>query len=214
MNRIVYLHGFASTPASSKARFFAKRLRDAGASVDVPDLAAGDFEHLTLSAQLQVIEHAAAGEPVTLVGSSMGGYLAALYAQRHPETTHVVLLAPAFCFARRWADRMGAEAVANWRTTGTVEVWHYGENRMCNLAYGLLEDARQYPDYPDFHQPALLFHGVHDDVVPPQFSVEFAATHPNACLEVLNSGHDLINVLDYMAPKVSAFLLTPARDQQ
>ena len=159
MSRIVYLHGFASSPASNKARFFAQRLRDAGATVDIPDLANGDFESLTLTAQLQVIERAAGGEPVCLIGSSMGGYLAALYAERHPEVPRVVLLAPAFCFARRWAERLGEEAVAKWRDTGALEVWHYGENRSRKLAYGLLEDARQYPDYPDFRQPALLFHG-------------------------------------------------------
>jgi pimeloyl-ACP methyl ester carboxylesterase len=206
MKRILYLHGFASSPASSKARFFAQRLRDAGASVDIPDLAAGDFENLTLSSQLEVIERAAAGEPVSLIGSSMGGYLAAIYAARHPEVARVVLLAPAFCFARRWVERMGAEAVDQWRITGTTEVFHYGENRTCKLGFGLLEDARPFPDYPDFQQPALLFHGEHDDVVPPQYSVDFAATHSNARLEVLDSGHELLNVLDYMSPKVIAFL--------
>ena len=43
MTRIVYLHGFASGPASSKALFFRQRLEAAGALVDAPDLAAGDF---------------------------------------------------------------------------------------------------------------------------------------------------------------------------
>jgi pimeloyl-ACP methyl ester carboxylesterase len=207
MNRIVYLHGFASSPGSSKARYFARLLRDAGATVDIPDLADGDFERLTLTAQLQRIERAVAGESVALIGSSMGGYLAALYAESHPEIARVVLLAPAFRFARRWEERMGHDAVALWRDTGTVEVWHYGENCSRRLAFGLLEDARRYPDYPDFRQPALLFHGAHDDVVPAEFSEEFAAGHPNVRMELLDSGHELLNVLDYMAPKVSDFLL-------
>jgi pimeloyl-ACP methyl ester carboxylesterase len=210
MNRIIYLHGFASSPASSKARFFAQYLRDRGAIVDIPDLAAGDFENLTLTSQLDVIERAAAGQPVSrpvsLIGSSMGGYLAALYAQRHPEVARLVLLAPAFCFARRWAERLGAKALAEWRDTGTMNVFHYGDNCTRKLAYTLLEDARQFPDYPDVRQPAMIFHGEHDDIVPPQFSVEFAAAHPNASFEILDSGHELINVLDYMAPKVAGFL--------
>jgi pimeloyl-ACP methyl ester carboxylesterase len=206
MNRIIYLHGFASSPASSKARFFAQYLRNAGATVEIPDLAQGDFEHLTLTAQLQVIERAAAGQPVSLIGSSMGGYLAALYAERHPETERVVLLAPAFCFERRWEQRMGPAGIAAWRETGTVPVFHYGDKRERALSYALLDDARQYPDYPDFRQPALIFHGRHDDIVPAAFSEEFAATHANAHLEVLDSGHELINVLDDMAPKVLSFL--------
>jgi pimeloyl-ACP methyl ester carboxylesterase len=206
MNRILYLHGFASSPGSSKAQFFAARLRTAGALVDIPDLAAGDFEHLTIGGQLRVVERAAAGDPVALIGSSLGGYLAALYAARHPEVSRVVLLAPAFGFAARWAERMGVSAVDAWRAAGSVEVFHYGENRQRRLSYALLEDGLTYPDYPEFRQPALIFHGAHDDVVPARYSSEFAATHPNARLEILDSGHELLNVLEYMAPKVCAFL--------
>jgi pimeloyl-ACP methyl ester carboxylesterase len=208
MNRIIYLHGFASSPASGKARFFADRLREAGAHVDIPALDAGDFEHLTISAQLHLIEDLAAGEAVSLIGSSMGGYLAALYAARHPKVSRLVLLAPAFCFAHRWQERMGADAVDAWRTSGAVQVYHYGDNRDRSLSSALLIDGLQYEDYPDFHQPALIFHGEHDDVVPADYSATFAASHSNAHLEILDSGHDLHNVLDYMAPKVEAFLLS------
>jgi pimeloyl-ACP methyl ester carboxylesterase len=207
MNRILYLHGFASSPASSKARFFARYLRDRSATVEILDLDDGDFERLTLTGQLAVIDRAAHGEPVSLIGSSMGGYLAALYAARHQEVPRIVLLAPAFCFARRWEERMGPTAVAEWQASGAVEVFHYGENRTRRLDYGLLDDARRYPDYPAVRQPALIFHGRTDDIVPPAYSIEFAAAHPNARLELVDSGHELVNVLDDMAPKVAAFLL-------
>ena len=205
MTPVLYLHGFASSPGSSKARFFVERLRAAGAEVQVPDLAAGDFEHLTLTGQLQVMERAAGSGPVSLVGSSMGGYLAALYAARHPEVRRVVLLAPAFRFACNFAKTIGPEAVAAWKLAPS-EVFHYGDNRMRLLSYGLLEDAQAYEEFPGFQQPALIFHGAHDDVVPAGYSEQFAATHSNAQLEVLDSGHDLHNVLDYMAPKVCEFL--------
>jgi len=207
MNRIIYLHGFASSPSSGKARFFADRLRASGARVDIPALDAGDFEHLTISGQLRLIEQLAAGDPVSLIGSSMGGYLAAIYAAQHPETARVVLLAPAFCFAQRWQERMGAAAVKAWRASGAVQVYHYGDNRDHRLSPALLDDGLAYEDYPDFRQPALIFHGEHDDVVPASYSATFAASHPNARLEILDSGHDLLNVLDYMAPKVEAFLI-------
>jgi len=206
MTRVLYLHGFASGPSSNKARYFRERLESAGIPVEIPDLAAGDFEHLTLTSQLSVIERCAAGEAVSIAGSSMGGYLAALYAARHPEVVRVVLLAPAFAFARRWAERLGPQQVDEWRRTGTMDVFHYGENRHRKLSYRLLEDAAQYDPYPDFRQPALIFHGANDDVVPVAFSQHFAATHDNARLEVLNSGHELLDVLDYMGPKVVDFL--------
>jgi pimeloyl-ACP methyl ester carboxylesterase len=102
---------------------------------------------------------------------------------------------------------MGADAVAAWRNTGSVDVFHYGENRLRPLSPALLDDALHYEDYPDFRQPALIFHGANDDVVPVAYSEQFALTHPGACLEVLDSGHELLNVLDYMAPRVTGFLL-------
>jgi len=210
MNRILYLHGFASGPSSSKARYFRRRLEAVGAHVDVPDLAAGDFEHLTLSSQLAVLENAAQpngnAEPIALAGSSMGGYLAALYAARHPEVTRLVLLAPAFGFARRWPERLGPEAMESWRSTGAMDVFHYAENRSRPIAYGLMEDAAAYEEYPDFHQTALIFHGAHDDVVPANLSRLFSANHPNVTLEIVDSGHELLNVLDDIGPKVEAFL--------
>jgi len=205
MTRILYLHGFASGPSSSKARYFRERLESAGIPVEIPDLAAGDFEHLTLTGQLGVIERCAAGGPVSLAGSSMGGYLAALYASRHLEVARVVLLAPAFDFARRWAEFLGPDQVSEWRRTGAMDVFHYGENRNRKLSYRLLEDAAQYEPFPDFRQPALIFHGAHDDVVPAGYSFQFAAAHPNARLEVLNSGHELLDVLEHMGPKVVDF---------
>jgi pimeloyl-ACP methyl ester carboxylesterase len=202
MTRTLYLHGFASGPSSSKAQYFHKRLPE----LEILDLAESRFEHLTITGQLAVIERAAAGDPVSLIGSSMGGYLAALYATRHPETERVVLLAPAFGFARRWAERLGKEQLDQWRRKGWMEVFHYGDNRERRLKYNLLADGAKYEDYPDFLQPALIFHGAHDDVVPARYSEWFAASHPNAHLEILDSGHELLNVLDYMGQKIEPFL--------
>jgi pimeloyl-ACP methyl ester carboxylesterase len=206
MTRIVYLHGFASGPQSSKARYFRQALEAGGAQVTVPDLAEGDFEHLTITGQLGVIGRAANFGPVSLIGSSLGGYLAALYAARHPEVRRLVLLAPAFDFARRWPESLGPVKVAAWRRAGALDVFHYAQNRHCQLGYQLLADGERYEAYPDFAQPALIFHGAHDDAVPLRYSEEFASAHPNATLEVLDSGHDLLNVLDYMAPKIAQFL--------
>jgi pimeloyl-ACP methyl ester carboxylesterase len=207
MTRILYLHGFASGPASNKARFFERSLEAAGAHVAALDLARGDFEHLTITGQLQAVSEAAAGEPVALIGSSLGGYVAALYAARHAEVTRLVLLAPAFGFARRWPERLGAGAVEDWRRTGWMDVFHYAEGRQRAVSYALLEDGAQYEDYPDFAQPALIFHGAHDDVVPAELSRIFVAGHPNAMLEIVDSGHEMLNVLDSIGPKVTAFLL-------
>lgn len=206
MSRIVYLHGFASGPGSKKARFFGDRFRELGIGMDVPDLAEGHFERLTISGQLGVVERACRGEPVWLLGSSMGGYLAALYAARHAEVEKVVLMAPAFCFSKRWAETLGAEAMEEWKRSGALPVFHYSEGRQANLGYQLVEDGLQYEDYPGVEQPALVFHGKHDTVVPPEYSVEFARRHPGAILHLMESDHELTTVLDEMWMETEAFL--------
>jgi uncharacterized protein len=198
--RYLYLHGFASGPQSKKAGFF----RDRIPSLEVPDLTAGDFEHLTITGQLKVIEDLGAGEAVSLIGSSMGGYLAALYAARHPEVVKLVLMAPAFGFAKRWSELPESES---WRKNGFLDVYHYGEKRNRRLSYGLIEDALQYEEFPGFEQPGLIYHGLQDVTVPPRFSGDFAASHANVHLHLLDSDHELLNVLDAIWQATAPFLL-------
>ncbi|MFN7646439.1 MAG: alpha/beta hydrolase [Acidobacteriota bacterium] len=204
--RVIYLHGFASSPSSRKATFFAGRLRRAGAACDVPALDGGDFSGLTITGQLAVVDALAAGEPVSLIGSSLGGYLAALYAATHANVERVVLLAPAFGFARRWPRRLGEAAVARWRAEGSMPVFHYAAGEERRVGIGLLDDGARYPDFPDVRQPALLFHGRRDEVVPYTYSEEFQALHPAARLHLLESGHELTDVLETIWPVTAEFL--------
>jgi pimeloyl-ACP methyl ester carboxylesterase len=200
--KLIYLHGFASGPQSSKAQFFRRRFEELGLAMQIPDLSEGNFEGLTITGQLRVIERMAVDDNVFLIGSSMGGYLAALYAARHPQMKKLVLLAPAFGFARRWPMMLGEEKVAEWRLTGWLPVYHYGDKMERRVNYALLEDAEKYEDYPAISQPALLFHGRQDDVVPVEYSQEFASRHPQVTLRVMESGHELTDVVEEMWEEV------------
>ena len=206
MSRFVYLHGFASSPNSRKARFFRDRFGELGIGLEIPDLAEGEFRNLTLTAQLNVMERVCGDEPVSLIGSSMGGYLAALYAARHLEVKKLVLLAPAFSFASRWPETLGEQTMEQWERTNTLRVFHYSEGREVELGYQLIEDSLRYEAYPNFIQPALIFQGMRDTVVPPEFAETFAAGHANASLRLLDSDHDLVNVLDEMWRETEKFL--------
>jgi hypothetical protein len=199
MKSYVYLHGFASSPASSKAQYFKSRFAEHNIALNIPELDGGDFEHLTLTGQLGVVERLLGGRSAVLLGSSMGGYLAALYAQQHVEVDRVVLLAPAFDFWTRWAESPG------WQS-GKLSLFHYGEKRQREVDFGLIEDARQYAGYPDFPQPALVLHGLRDDVVPVEYSRTFCASHANAKLVEFDAGHELTNVLPQMWALVEPFL--------
>jgi pimeloyl-ACP methyl ester carboxylesterase len=210
MSRIVYLHGFASGPSSKKARFFCERFAELGIGLEVPDLAEGEFEQLTITGQLQVIERTCRGEAVSLIGSSMGGYLAALYAAGHAEVDRLVLMAPAFSFPTRWPETLGQPAMEEWKRTGILKVFHYGEGRETELGYQLIEDGLNYAAYPEFTQSALIFHGKNDDVVPAAYSIDFCRQHAQAKLRLMESDHELLNVLDDMWMETEAFLFGQA----
>lgn len=204
--KYVYLHGFASSPQSSKAQYFRKRFAEKGLELEIPRLDGGDFTHLTITGQLQIVDAAAAGRACILIGSSLGGYLAALYAARHGNIEELVLLAPAFRFPSRWRERYSAEELARWKRDGTASVFHYGYNREVPLGYQIMEDSQNYEDEPEFPQPALVLHGSRDTVVPATISTGYAARHSNVTLRLFDSGHELTDVLKNLWEEASTFL--------
>ncbi|HEY7212534.1 MAG TPA: YqiA/YcfP family alpha/beta fold hydrolase [Bryobacteraceae bacterium] len=205
---ILYLHGFASSPQSRKARFFAGKLAALGVPVEIPDLAEGNFERLTVSRQLELVNERVAKQKRILIGSSLGGYLAALFAARHPELVErMVLLAPAFGFHELWAAECGPERLEQWRRNGTVPIFHYGEGREMPLSYEFFEDSARYEPFPDARQPALIFHGNLDQVVPIEQSLAFVRLHPQAHLVRCASGHELTDVLESIWYQTEPFLL-------
>jgi len=193
--RVLYLHGFASSPGSRKARFFVERLSAMGIAVEVPDLAEGDFRHLTITGQLRLLERSLARQPAILIGSSLGGYLAALYAARHTEIVKLVLLAPAFRLYDLWSEELGPDRIAGWKLRGSIPVFHYGIGKDTEIGFQFLEDAQRYESFPNFLQSALIVHGNQDPVVPVKQSATFAESHKNVRFVRLDTGHELTDVL-------------------
>ncbi|HLH41719.1 MAG TPA: YqiA/YcfP family alpha/beta fold hydrolase [Bryobacteraceae bacterium] len=204
--RIVYLHGFASSPKSSKALFFKERFAECAVPVEVPALDDGDFTGLTITRQLEVVERTVANRPATLMGSSLGGYLAALFAARCPAVEKLILMAPAFRFPSRWRELYPAAEMEEWRRKGVWPIYHFGSRGPQPLGYQLVEDSQRYEDEPEFSQPALIFHGMRDDVVPVEFSRQYASRRPNVTLRLFDSGHELSEVLEPMWWGVRRFL--------
>ena len=203
---LLYFHGFASGPASTKATLLQTRLAALGHRLAVPDLAP-DFTHQTITNQLAIAAALLGPEPAILMGSSLGGYLAALVAARMPERVRaLVLLAPAFAFAPRWEAQLGLEVMEHWRHHGVMPVMHYGRERDELLSVELLDDARRYPDEPDPRAPALVIAGRYDDAVPLASVEEFAAKRPERELVVYDAGHQLTEVLEPMWERIRGFL--------
>jgi uncharacterized protein len=212
---VVYLHGFASSPDSSKAAFFAEKFSAYGVTFVCPDLNLPAFSALTVSRMLQQLEKQIAALPpaeIVLIGSSLGGFVAVeatarnTNATRHP-VTRLVLLAPAVELEwDRWSE-VGPGGIARWRNAGDIEVFHYASNRPERLKFGFYEDAAKYhPASRRLDVPMLIFQGRHDESVSPAIVQLFATRQPNATLHLLEDGHQLRNSLDFMWKEIARFL--------
>ncbi|XGV94927.1 MAG: YqiA/YcfP family alpha/beta fold hydrolase [Leptolyngbya sp. BL-A-14] len=206
--RYIYLHGFASSPRSTKATDLRDRFAHLNLSLTIPDLNQGDFTHLTLSRQIQQVEalFPPAPEPVTLIGSSFGGLTAAWLGEKHSQVDRLVLLAPAFGFLNHWLARLGEAQVKQWQTDGTLSVYHYGEAKQLPLSYGFVMDAMQYREEAIARSlPTLILHGKHDEVIPLQASRAFAKTRPWVQLIALDSDHALTDVSTEIWQAIQSF---------
>jgi pimeloyl-ACP methyl ester carboxylesterase len=205
--RFIYLHGFASSPRSTKAVFFRERLAGLGHAVDVPDLEEGDFEGLSITRQLSVVRREIARSPgeLALIGSSMGGYLALLAAAEEPRVRQLMLMAPAIDMRAQWAVRYGAEKLAFWKAKGAAPTFHhaYGEERL--IGYGLYDDLGRYDPAPPAAIPTLAFMGRSDDTVAPAAVDRWASQNPIVRLRWLDSGHELVDQLETMWSETAAF---------
>jgi pimeloyl-ACP methyl ester carboxylesterase len=190
---LVYLHGFASGPLGAKAKHCRDWAQARGIPFHAPDLNLPDFEHLTVTAQVEAVEallRSLAAPPV-LVGSSMGGLVAAAVAHRGAAVARLILLAPAFGFARR---RLAGRRWAGYRKRGLMPTYHHAQGRWLTLGPELLPDLPLWQDDDQWQLPVpvSILHGRQDEAVPLAESEAFAVRHPDARLQVLDDDHGLL----------------------
>lgn len=206
---LLYLHGFASGPSSHKARVLSGRFAAIGVPVTVPDLTPGEdgFERSSPSSMLAIAERILrdAEPPHAVIGSSLGGYLAAVMASRDPSIERLVLLAPAFRLFERWSARLSERDLAEWRARG-LETMHYASNRKRRIGWQFFDDARGWPAFPGVRVPALCVAGTRDETVPIADVEAFVARTPTATLVPVDDGHELAASLDRIFDEARAFL--------
>ncbi len=208
----IYLHGFASSPNSAKARDISDRFTQIQTRLKIPDLNAGDFSQLTIARQLAQVtaEFNNDSTPVTLIGSSLGGLTAAHLGQQNLQVQRLVLLAPAFGFLSHWLPKLGDEEVQRWQQEKYIIVYHYGEQRSLSLSYDFVTDAAQYQEKL-LQRPisTLILHGKKDEVIPIEASRDFARVRPWVELVELNSDHALGNVMEEIWQAIRLFCQLP-----
>lgn len=127
---ILYLHGFRSSPNSFKARVMATRLAELGRSAEwcCPMLPVSPLETIALAESLA----AKAATPVTVIGSSLGGYFATHLAEKHGWPA--VLLNPAVVPQRDLSQYLGEQPLWHGGGSIVVEAHHLDELRALGVA--------------------------------------------------------------------------------
>lgn len=114
--------------------------------------------------------------PLTLIGSSLGGWLAWILGQEFPQVKQLVLLAPAFNMMGKRAQEISSDRRQQWETTGWMPWDDDALHRDFPLSWKWVEESealwsRRFD--PLRKVPTRIVHGLQDDVILPKGSWEF-----------------------------------------
>jgi len=207
---VFYLHGFASSPRSTKVQYFTQVLAERGTTLQCPDFNEPDFRTMTMTRMLDQLQARlrSADSAVTLIGSSLGGTLAILAAARWPTAVdRLVLLAPAVMFGDPDQHLVPREQIDLWKRRGEFDFFHFGYGKTRQLSYGFYEDSLKYDPFGTlFAQPAVIFQGTRDLLLDWKDVERFASARPNVKLSLLDDDHQLVASLPRIWTDVAPFL--------
>ena len=198
----LYLHGHTSSrlrPRGAHVFAHAAATGHRAARIDFRGHgeSGGDPANTTLSDLIADVEHtieALASRPI-LIGSSLGGLVAAWFACRHPDSIQgLALLAPALGFTR-------AAAASIDPATGEPTALQQTGGASIPVSPLVARDALQYDDnrLPErLTMPLAIVHGDRDEVVPAQRSVELHRAVPGTdkTLWLLEGADHSLDTLD------------------
>lgn len=159
MKKVLYLHGFASSPAGRKVAALTELLGPRGLQVVAPDLNVPSFRKLDFRAIARLsLWEAKRHAPVVIVGSSLGA-VAALEASRLGARAPLLLIAPAIGFGRRWTEKLPPG--------DPLFFFHHAEGKELPIHRRFFEDLAGHETDPEPPPgPVIVVMGTNDESVP------------------------------------------------
>jgi pimeloyl-ACP methyl ester carboxylesterase len=159
VKKILYLHGFASSPAGRKIVALRSLLESRGVGVVAPDLNVPSFLDLDFEAMVRVaLAEWERHRPAVVVGSSLGA-LIAIEASRRGVRAPLLLIAPAIGFGQRWVERLPAG--------DPLSFFHHSEGRDLPIRRRFFESLAAVENGDDPPAvPVVIVMGTRDESVP------------------------------------------------
>ena len=198
--RYAYFHGFGSSHASKKGLALRASYAKRGVDLWLPDLNRPSFAKLSHGAMLayleRVDEEGRDDGPWRIIGSSLGGWLAAWFAERRPKSVDaLVLLCPGFGLAKRWPALVGEAGMAQWESQGELSMQD-GAGEQVPVHYQFYREACEVPAVPKVSCPTLIVHGSRDEVVPVEHSRRYVGPREHLRLIEVDDDHSLMQSVE------------------
>jgi pimeloyl-ACP methyl ester carboxylesterase len=183
--QILFITGFLSKRWGNKSKALAQWCEEKGWGFCCYDVRGfgdsdGQFTDYTLSdwmadarAVLGLIKN---GPPITIVGNSLGGWIAWLMAQEYSAVEKLALIAPAFNMMGVRAKSIDPERQHDWHTTGWMPWDDDPLHKDWPLSWKWVEESEAYWKTSfDRLRPVktTIIHGLQDTVILPNGSREF-----------------------------------------
>jgi uncharacterized protein len=185
--QVLFITGFLSRRWGNKSTALAQWCQDKGWGFCCYDVRGfgdsdGSFTDYTLSDWIAdarlVMTRMKPGPPITIVGNSLGSWIAWMMAQEFEQIQRLVLIAPAFNMMGVRARSISEDRRHAWLTAGWMP-WDEDEaHREYPIAWKWVEESEAYWNGRFDHLrrvPTTILHGTEDQVILPQGSSEFVA---------------------------------------
>ena len=183
--QILFITGFLSKRWGNKSKALAQWCQERGWGFCCFDFRGwgdsegqwGDYRLLQWLEDAESVTNLLAdGPPVTIVGNSLGGWLAWLVAQEQPAVEELILVAPAFNMMDQRAADISAERRAQWQVAGSMPWDDDPLHKEAPIPWHWVEDSqalwRRRLTMPRRMKTTIL-HGLQDAVIKPEGSWAF-----------------------------------------